>query len=85
MLPGISHPVVEKFLDAFLRLAEPREIHFLWRPVLTDPKDEMLVELAMTAGNDVPIITLNIKDFAPAVQRLGLRVLTPAEAVTIFS
>lgn len=81
LLPGIPLAAVDRFLDAFLRLAELREIHFLWRPVLNDAKDEMLVDLAKAAGPGVPLITFNVHDFAPAVRRLGLPVLTPADAV----
>jgi putative PIN family toxin of toxin-antitoxin system len=85
ILPNIPAAAVGKFLDAFLLLAEPHEIHFLWRPMLADPKDEMLVELAMAAGGNPPLITFNARDFTPATQRLGLRVLTPSEAVRMLS
>lgn len=86
LLPHLSADTISRFLDAYLLLAEPRAIHVLWRPMLNDAKDdEMLVELAVAAGPGVPIITLNSRDFAPAVQRLGLRVLTPAEALRSLS
>lgn len=83
MLPKVPASVIPAFLDAFLRFAELREIHFLWRPMLADPKDEMLVELTCAAG-EVPIVTQNTRDFIPAVRRLGLRVLTPAEMLGIL-
>jgi putative PIN family toxin of toxin-antitoxin system len=84
MLPTVPASAIAPFLDAFLRWADLRNVYFLWRPMLTDPKDEMLVELAFAAG-DVPIVTLNTRDLTPAVQRLGLRVLTPAQMLAILN
>ena len=65
LVPALLPPEVAPFLNAFLLTAERREIFYLWRPLLTDPKHEMLVDLAMSAGA-VPIITHNARDFAPA-------------------
>lgn len=83
LAPALSREEVGPFLDAFLRSTERREIFFLWRPVLTDAKAEMLVDLAATAGA-VPAVTHDPRDFAPAVRRLGLSVLPPAETLAML-
>jgi predicted nucleic acid-binding protein len=56
-------------------VAKLHEIFFLWRPFLKDPKDDMILELAVKSGCD-RIITYNIRDFA-GVEQFGLQVLQP--------
>jgi predicted nucleic acid-binding protein len=51
------------------------KVFFLWRPLLKDPKDDMVLEVAVAAGC-TRIVTFNGKDFAGA-QRFGIKVLTP--------
>jgi len=50
-----------EFLDDFLSICEWNEIHYLWRPNLTDEGDNHLVELAVASGASY-IITQNIRD-----------------------
>ena len=54
-----------------------REIFFLWRPFLRDPRDDMVLELAVEAECDA-ILTYNQRDFA-GVEQFGLRANTPKE------
>jgi putative PIN family toxin of toxin-antitoxin system len=54
-----------------------QRVHFLWRPKLPDPKDDMVLEAAVNGRCDV-IVTHNLRDFALA-QSLGVRAVTPAE------
>jgi putative PIN family toxin of toxin-antitoxin system len=65
-------------IDALVAVADPVEVHFRWRPQLRDADDEMILEAAINA-QDRRIVTFNKKDFAPAVQRFGLGLITPAE------
>jgi predicted nucleic acid-binding protein len=37
-------------VDAVIALAPPVEPHFLWRPQLRDPNDEMVLEVAINGG-----------------------------------
>lgn len=70
---------VEAVLDFHCAVAEKHRIHFLWRPVLRDPGDDMVLELAVSAQAD--IVTHNLKDFAD-VERFGLRAVSPRTFLT---
>ena len=52
-------------LDYLCAVCEKWPIYFLWRPKLSDPKDEMVLELAVTSQSDF-IVTYNKKDFVEA-------------------
>lgn len=43
----MSEADVAGFLSAFASAAEPVEVHFLWRPQLADPADELVLEAAV--------------------------------------
>lgn len=77
MSPGQRPSHVTAFVDYLCRVAHKQDVFFLWRPVLNDPNDDMVVELAM-ASRASAIITHNLRDFVPAAG-LGVRVLAPAQ------
>ena len=56
-------------------VANRQNIYFLWRPILPDPKDDMVLELAV-ASRSSSIVTYNGKDFA-AARKSGIEVVTP--------
>ncbi|HFD39326.1 MAG TPA: putative toxin-antitoxin system toxin component, PIN family [Anaerolineae bacterium] len=68
---------IDDVLDYLCAVANRRKVFYLWRPFLRDPKDDMVLELAVTAGCDF-IVTFNKKDFVGA-ERFGIRVVTPQE------
>lgn len=74
---GMNVDDVGDILDYLCSVAIHRPVFFLWRPTLPDPKDDMVLELAVDAGAPV-IVTFNTRDFAGA-ERFGVRVLTPRE------
>jgi hypothetical protein len=55
-----------------------RRIHFLWRPFLPDPADDMVLELAV-AARATHIITFNLWDFAEAERVFGIKPVTPGD------
>jgi putative PIN family toxin of toxin-antitoxin system len=69
--------IVTNLLDYVCAVAKLHAIFYLWRPLLADANDEMLLELAVAAGCDA-IITHNRRHFLPASQ-FGVRVLSPGE------
>jgi putative PIN family toxin of toxin-antitoxin system len=67
--------VVDDVLDYLCAIGEHHDIFFLWRPHLRDPKDDMLLELAVSAGCE-QILTYNERDFVGADQ-FGIKTITP--------
>jgi predicted nucleic acid-binding protein len=77
---GLDLREVDVFVEAVLAMAEPIESHFIWRPQLRDPGDELVLEAAVN-GQAAAIVTFNRRDFGAAPARFGIAVLTPAEAI----
>ena len=74
---------VQDIHDAMADMAailEPVELHYLWRPQLADPADEMVLETAINGQADC-VVTHNLRDFQPAAGRFGIDVILPAEAL----
>ena len=74
---ALSEADVDDTLDYICSVSEERQIHYLWRPTLPDPKDEFVLELAVEAGCRY-IVTHNVADFRGA-EGFGLRVVTPGQ------
>lgn len=74
----MSEDDVHGALAALASAAEPVEIHFRWRPQLSDPSDELVLEAAVN-GNVDALVTHNIRDFKRASKKFGLPVLTPRQ------
>jgi putative PIN family toxin of toxin-antitoxin system len=73
---GLSVQQVGGFLDALAALIQPVEVHFLWRPQLRDPGDELVLEAALNAQADA-LLTFNLRHFAKVSERFQLRVEQP--------
>ncbi|MBI1763501.1 MAG: putative toxin-antitoxin system toxin component, PIN family [Acidobacteria bacterium] len=73
----LSDADIDIFLDYVCGWAEHRQIYFLWRPLLPDPGDDCVLEVAVEAQCDF-IVTYNRRDFVGA-ERFGLAVVTPPE------
>ncbi len=74
---GLTAGDIEDVIDYLCSVAHWQELFFLWRPMLSDPDDDMVLELAANAGCDF-IVTHNVSDFAGA-ERFGVRAITPRE------
>lgn len=81
---GLSAKQLSTFLDAIVALAEPVESHFIWRPQLRDPADEMVLEAAVN-GDARAIVTFNQRDFGTAPSRFGVEVLLPRDTLRRLS
>lgn len=71
-----SHDI-EAIINYICKVSHHQKIHYLWRPLLKDPQDDMILELAVASGSDF-IITFNKIDFSKASQ-FGILSLTPQE------
>lgn len=77
---GMSEEDVDGFLSALASAAEAVDVNFLWRPQLSDPKDELVLEAAVNGEADA-LVTHNLRDFEPATRLFGLRVLLPRDVL----
>ena len=77
MLVGLSVKDIEVILDYILSQSSIRKIFYLWRPYLKDPKDDLILEVAVESRSEY-IITFNKKDFKD-VDKFGIKVVTPKE------
>ena len=75
---GATRAEVENVLDVLARFAERIEIHYLWRPRLRDPDDDMVLEAAVN-GRSEAILTFNGADFGDVSGQFGIAVVTPGE------
>jgi putative PIN family toxin of toxin-antitoxin system len=74
---------VEALLDAVAAVTEPVLLDFLWRPVLIDADDDMVLETAVNGRADA-IATFNRRHFAAVPKQFGINVLPPADAVSLL-
>ena len=73
---GLDMNAITKALKELAALCEAVEPHFRWRPQLSDPGDEMVLEVALNGRADC-IVTHNVRDFQQAIPKFGVPVLTP--------
>ena len=78
---GLSEKDAAAFVNAVIAMAEPVAIHFLWRPQLRDPSDEMVLEAAVNGRADM-LVTFNLRDYGDAPGRFGVELLLPRTAIT---
>jgi len=68
---------IGQIMDYICRIANLHEVHFLWRPILNDPKDDMVLDLAVRASCNY-IVTYNTRDFI-GVNQFGIKAVTAQE------
>ena len=67
---------IDNVVDFICSMAVRNQIFYLWRPVLKDPGDDFVLELAVKAN--AAIVTWNVADFKRAAQ-FGVVVQTPRD------
>jgi putative PIN family toxin of toxin-antitoxin system len=79
---GIARRDVEHVLDDVVSIARPVRLAYRWRPQLTDPKDDMVLETAVNGNaNADAVVTFNQTDFAALSKNFDCRVLLPRVAL----
>lgn len=73
---------IDQLLDNICAMANRHEVFYLWRPFLSDPCDDLVLELAVKAGCEY-IVTYNKQDFK-GVDALGLNVVDAREFLEII-
>ena len=66
-------------LDGIAAVVTPVTISYLWRPILRDPDDELVLETAVNGRADL-LLTFNEQDFAGA-ERFMPRISRPGPAL----
>ena len=74
---GLTRAEAIGLVDFLCDVGARTAVHFLWRPTLSDPRDEFILELAMAAGCEA-IVTHNVRDFAGA-RPFQVWIATPGE------
>ena len=75
--PGATTDMALAFLRYLASISHLQDVHFLWRPFLRDPDDDMVLECAVAAGCRY-IVTHNIRDFRRS-EDLKVRAITPGD------
>lgn len=82
MPPGVTVEAALAYLRYLASLAHLQDVHFLWRPFLHDPDDDMVLECAVASGSRY-IVTHNVKDFR-RVPELKVQAITPADFLNLL-
>lgn len=75
--PGLQPQEALAYLRYLASIAHLQDVHYLWRPFLRDPDDDMVLECAVASGSRY-LVTHNVRDFA-RITSLGISPVTPAE------
>ena len=73
----LTDKYVDDFLNYICAISNSVKIHYLWRPILKDPFDDHILELAVNAQAE-SIITFNTDDFKECIE-FGITVEKPKE------
>ena len=72
---GLRLADVDQLLNAICARSEEWQLSWDWKPILNDPDDEPLVQLAIESGA-LLIVTYNLRHLQPATE-LGVQLLQP--------
>ena len=80
--PGVTAGETLDFLRYLSAVAHLQDVHFLWRPFLRDPDDDMVLECAAASGSQF-IVTHNMRDFRRAGE-LKIQPILPADFLRLL-
>jgi putative PIN family toxin of toxin-antitoxin system len=72
---NLSTSDIQEIVDYVCSVARHQNIFYLWRPLLRDPKDDMVAEVAV-ASSASAIVTHNLRDFI-GIEKFGIRAISP--------
>ena len=79
---AFTNEQIDQFLDYLCLIGNCHDVYYLWRPILRDPGDDLILELAVRA-NCKYIVTYNKPDFE-GVKEFGIEVITAREYLKII-
>lgn len=74
---ALTEQEIDDVIDYICLIGHQRTIYYLWRPFLPDPKDDMVLELAVAAECE-SIVTFNLKDFR-GIEKFSIKAVPPKE------
>ena len=74
--------LAEETVDSLIAVANRRSIPCRYRPVLPDPSDDFVLELAVETGAAY-VVTYNVRDFK-GLEHYGVSAIQPAEFLKIL-
>ena len=74
----VTQSEITEYLCSRARLVQ---IYFRWRPMLPDPDDDRILEVAVRSGS--PIVTFNLRYFRGS-ESLGIGTMSPGELLAIM-
>ncbi len=83
VLNGLNAEDIDSILNYLLSQSSIRKIFYLWRPVLKDPKDDLVLEVAVESQSQY-IVTFNKKDFQ-GIDKFDIKAVTPREFLSEMS
>jgi hypothetical protein len=78
---GLDLVDIDDFVEYLCSRARLVQIYFRWRPMLPDPDDDRILEVAVRAGS--PIVTFNVRDFRGS-ESFGIRTMSPSELLAVI-
>ena len=79
---GLQGGDIDALLDAVaskIEQIEPVRVSFIWRPMLLDPNDEMVLEAAIKGQADL-VVTMNLRHLSSGLKRFGISAMKPGPA-----
>ncbi len=80
---GLDSHDIDELLNALCARAEEWPLKHGWEPILPDPDDEPLVQLAHESGA-LRLISHNVRHLRPAAE-MGIQILKPGEFLRILA
>ena len=80
--PGVTVDAALGYLRYLASVAHLQDVHFLWRPFLRDPDDDMVLECAVASACQF-IVTHNVNDFRRALE-LKVQAIKPADFLKLL-
>lgn len=75
---GLTAVEADIFINTLASMIKPVKTHYLWRPQLRDPADEMVLEAAVNGGAQA-LVSFNQKHFGLTPQRFGIQLMLPSQ------
>jgi putative PIN family toxin of toxin-antitoxin system len=76
---GLTEADIDDLIDAVCSEAGLHRLYFLWRPVASDPDNNLILEAAIASNSDF-IITFDTRDFLDGL-KIGIRCLHPRNSL----